>query len=294
VSGLTHSISRELEAKLGRAVSAATPVAGGDINDAWRVDLEGGDAAFVKSRMDAGSADFRAEAAGLAWLGEVKGARIPKVVAVGVEAPFLALEWIERGSLSAAGGEELGRSLAEIHRAGAEAFGSLPPAAPDSILRLGSVEVGLVAARTWADLYRERLVMPLVRRTVDNGSLDREAAAAVESVAERFDELCGPAEPPARLHGDLWGGNVLAGADGTGWLIDPAAYGGHREVDLAMLRLFGAPSELILSAYAEAFPPSDGHEERVELFQLLPLLVHTVLFGGQYGAAAGRAARRYL
>jgi fructosamine-3-kinase len=129
---------------------------------------------------------------------------------------------------------------------------------------------------------------------VDDGSLDLADAADVEAVAERFEELCGPVEAPARLHGDLWGGNVLAGADGSGWLIDPAAYGGHREIDLAMLRLFGSPSERILNAYAEEFPLAEGHAERVELFQLLPLLVHAILFGGHYGAAVGRAARRYL
>jgi fructosamine-3-kinase len=115
----------------------------------------------------------------------------------------------------------------------------------------------------------------------------------VERVCERIGELAGPPEPPARLHGDLWSGNVLAGADGRPWLVDPAAYGGHREVDLAMLRLFGAPSPRVLSAYEEAYPLAAGHEERVELWQLLPLLVHAVLFGGGYGASAERAARRY-
>src|SRR6185503_15289651 len=86
--------------------------------------------------------------------------------------------------------------------------------------------------------------------------------------------LAGPPEPPARLHGDLWSGNVLWGRDGTAWLIDPAAYGGHREVDLAMLRLFGSPGRHFLDAYEERFPLASGHEERVELYQLFPLLVH--------------------
>jgi fructosamine-3-kinase len=115
----------------------------------------------------------------------------------------------------------------------------------------------------------------------------------VERVCERIGALAGPPEPPARLHGDLWGGNVLADARGRGWLIDPLAYAGHREVDLAMLRLFGAPSPRILGSYAEAHPLADGHEERVDLWQLFPLLVHAVLFGGGYGAQAERAARRY-
>jgi fructosamine-3-kinase len=106
-------------------------------------------------------------------------------------------------------------------------------------------------------------------------------------------DLAGPAEPPARLHGDLWGGNVLGGADGRAWLIDPAAYGGHREVDLAMLRLFGSPGPRVFDAYAEASPLAPGHEDRVGLWQLFPLLVHAVLFGGGYGSSAEAAARRY-
>ena len=105
-------------------------------------------------------------------------------------------------------------------------------------------------------------------------------------MCERIAELCGPAEPPARLHGDLWSGNVLADARGRPWLIDPTAYGGHREVDLAMLRLFGAPSPRIFDAYEEVSPLADGWRARVPLYQLLPLLVHAALFGGSYGAAA--------
>jgi fructosamine-3-kinase len=112
-------------------------------------------------------------------------------------------------------------------------------------------------------------------------------------VVGRITGLAGPDEPPARLHGDLWAGNLLWAADHRVWLIDPAAYGGHREVDLAMLRLFGAPDPRALAAYAEAHPLAAGHEERVALYQLLPLLVHAVLFGGGYGASAERAARRY-
>ena len=125
-------------------------------------------------------------------------------------------------------------------------------------------------------------------------AIDAADGAAIERVCARIESLAGPAEPVARLHGDLWSGNLLAGADGQPWLIDPAAYGGHREVDLAMLRLFGDPGAEACAAYDEAYPLSDGHAERVALWQLLPLLVHAVLFGGGYGRSAGSAARRYV
>jgi fructosamine-3-kinase len=137
------------------------------------------------------------------------------------------------------------------------------------------------------------MLLPLVAWALDGGYLQAEDAVALERVCERVDDLAGPPEAPARLHGDLWGGNVQAASDGSGWLIDPAAYGGHREVDLAMLRLFGGPGERFFAAYDEAFPLAAGARERTELWQLLPLLVHAVLFGGSYGAAAGSAARRY-
>ncbi|HXW59663.1 MAG TPA: fructosamine kinase family protein, partial [Solirubrobacteraceae bacterium] len=110
---------------------------------------------------------------------------------------------------------------------------------------------------------------------------------------ERMGELAGPPEPPARLHGDLWSGNVMADARGQPVLIDPSAYGGHREVDLAMLRLFGAPSERVFRAYDDVAPLAAGWRERVELYQLLTLLVHALLFGSSYVAAVARVAHRY-
>jgi fructosamine-3-kinase len=117
--------------------------------------------------------------------------------------------------------------------------------------------------------------------------------AGLERLRARLPDLCGPAEPPARLHGDLWGGNAMTDAEGRPVLIDPAAYGGHREVDLAMMRLFGGFGAGAFAAYAEADPLAGGHQDRVELYQLYPVLVHVVLFGGGYAGSAERILRRY-
>ena len=145
-----------------------------------------------------------------------------------------------------------------------------------------------VTGTRWPEWYAEHRVLPYLRTAVDQGLLHD--AAPIEAVCARIGELAGPAEPPARLHGDLWSGNVLW-ADRV-WLIDPAAHGGHRETDLAMLRLFGCPQlDRIVGAYHESDPLADGWRERVGLHQLFPLLVHTVLFGGGYGAKAVAAAR---
>ncbi|HEY6891608.1 MAG TPA: fructosamine kinase family protein, partial [Solirubrobacter sp.] len=173
--------------------------------------------------------------------------------------------------------------LAEIHAAGADAFGASGP------LRLGSLTLPNDPAPDWPAFYAERRLLPLL----PHAGLTRFGNKAVESVCSRMQELAGPPEPPARLHGDLWSGNVLWGRDGRAWLIDPAAYGGHREVDLAMLRLFGSPGKAFLAAYEDRHPLAPGHEDRVELYQLFPLLVHAALFGGGYPASAERVARSY-
>jgi len=275
------SLSADALRALGRSAGSAERVGGGCVNEAWRGVLDGGREVFVKTRADPGVGEYATEAAGLEWLGEPGELRVPEVIAVGED--FLALEWIDRGRLDRAGEEELGRGLAGVHRAGAAQFGG------PQRLRIGPISLSNEPLGDWPSFYAERRLRPLIGRA----GLSAAGAAAVERVCERIDDLAGPREPVARLHGDLWGGNVMAGRDGRPWLIDPAAYGGHREVDLAMLRLFGRPGPRLVEAYAEAWPLAEGWEDRVELWQLFPLLVHTVLFGGGYAASAERVARRY-
>lgn len=263
----------------------AKRVGGGYINEAFRVVLADGREAFVKTRADAGPGEYTAEAAGLEWLAEPSALRTPRVL--DVDERYLALEWIEAGVMDEAGAEELGRGLARTHAAGARCFGSTEPAS------LGVVWLPNDRTDSWPEFYAERRLRPLAAQARERDALSPAALAAVERLCQRIDELCGAPEPPARLHGDLWSGNVMADAHGRPWLIDPSAYGGHREVDLAMLRLFGAPSERVFAAYAELTPLADGWRERVELYQLLPLLVHALLFGGSYAGAVERVARLY-
>jgi fructosamine-3-kinase len=266
------------------------PVGGGDINEAYRVTLADGREAFVKTRREPVPGEYAAEAAGLSWLAEPGLLRTPAVLER--DERYLALEWIERGALSLDGAEELGRALAGTHLAGAQQFGA-PPGAPADT-GFGSLRLPNGPAPDWPSFYAEQRLLPLLSMARERDALSAGGQQAVQAVCARIGELCGPPEPPARLHGDLWSGNVMAGADGRAWLIDPSAYGGHREVDLAMLRLFGAPSQRIFDSYEETAPLADGWQQRVELYQLAPLLVHAVLFGGSYGAAAERAARSYL
>lgn len=282
------SLAEQVAHMIGREVASLDRVPGGDLNDAYRVRLTDGTAAFVKTRGRATCDEYEIEAAGLRWLARPYALAVPEVLAVGDS--FLALEWIEAGGpLDYA---LLGHGLALLHRSGAPAHGASPPGSPSAELRLGPLVLAAAQADRWPPFYAEHRVLPTARKARDAGSLDVSGLAAIERVCSRIDDLAGPDEAPARLHGDLWHGNVINGPEGP-VLIDPAAHGGHREIDLAMLRLFGSPPQEFLIAYEEFHPLSEGHEERVELWQLFPLLVHAALFGGGYGARAAQIAMRY-
>jgi len=277
-----------VEAALGTGVRAARPVGGGCINAALRAELADGRVVFLKHRggVDA-AAMYRAEARGLDWLAPGP-LRVPAVVGLGAgDEPFLALEWIEAGRPAPGHDEALGRGLAGLHAIGAPGFGL------DRHNWVGAVEQPNDPLPDWPAFYLERRLAPFLRRAVDLGHMPARASGLLERLGARIHELCGPPEPPARLHGDLWAGNAMSGPAGEPVLIDPAVYGGHREVDLAMMRLFGGFSERTFAAYAEAAPLAEGHGERVELYQLMPLLVHAILFNGHYGGGAERVLARY-
>jgi fructosamine-3-kinase len=266
-------------ALLGRPVAGVAPLGG-----AYRVRLADGDEVVAKQHAQPSAA--RAEVAGLRWLRAASGCpQLPAVLAS--DDRWVVMELVPAGRPSPAAAERFGRELAALHRAGAEAFGAAPPCGPVDAW-IGLAPMRNITGDSWSDWYVEHRVLPYLRTAVDQGSVD---PAPIEAVCGRIGELAGPVEPPARLHGDLWSGNVLW-SDDQAWLIDPAAHGGHRETDLAMLRLFGCPRlDRIAAAYHESDPLADGWRERIPLHQLFPLLVHTVLFGGGYGAQAVAAAR---
>ncbi|WP_459722928.1 fructosamine kinase family protein [Actinophytocola sp. KF-1] len=257
------------------------------LGGAYRLRLADG-AEVVAKRHDR-PRGVAAEAAGLRWLA-AGGLRCPHVLAHDEE--WLVIEAVTVGSPSVAAAEAFGHELAALHRTGASAFGDAPPGGPVDGW-IGLAPMRNVPGPAWPEWYAAHRVLPYLRDAVDQGVLHD--PGPIEAVCERIGELAGPAEPPARLHGDLWSGNVLWGADGHVWLIDPAAHGGHRETDLAMLHLFGCPHlDRIVAAYDGAGPLAEGWRARIPLHQLFPLLVHTVLFGGGYGAQAVAAARAVL
>jgi fructosamine-3-kinase len=279
--------SERVTLALGTAVESARPTGAAITGQRWRVRLADGRDVFVKTRDDAPDGFFAAEAAGLDWLGAAPGGPpVPAVLAHDTD--LLVLPWLMEERPASTTVERLGRQLAAMHAAGSPVFG----AAQDGWIGAAELENGPLDG--WPEFYAERRVLPYVRQLRDGGKLGGDEATVFERLAARLPEIAGPAEPPARIHGDLWTGNVLWSGE-RGWLVDPAAHGGHRETDLAMLTLFGEGwVPRMLAAYEESTPLSDGWRARQRLHQIHPLLVHAVLFGGGYLAAALAAAEEYL
>jgi fructosamine-3-kinase len=280
---------------LSTAAESVTAITGQPVRAAtqrgviWLIELGDGRTVVAK-RGEPGQ--MMAEAAGLRWLGVPGGPPVPQVH--GHDEHWLVTEHVAAGRTDGAAAERLGHQLAALHAAGAPAFGTPPPGGSQQAW-IGAAPMANVPGEQWPQWYAEHRVLRYLRIAVDRDVVDPAETRAVHRACERIDELAGPAEPPARLHGDLWSGNVHAGADGRLWLLDPAAHGGHRETDLAMLALFGCPHlERLLAGYTDVTPLAAGWRQRVALHQLFPLLVHAVLFGGGYGSSAAAAARAAL
>ena len=284
---MNSALRDALASDLGSEIRAARPVGGGDINDAYEVQLRNGNKLFVKTHSKPPSGMFEAEAHGLQWLREAATIRVPEVLAVSDEAPaYLALELLMPTKRAPGFDEALGHALASLHSYGAPSFGL------ERSNFIGSLPQHNDPSDDWASFYWRQRLEAQVRLAADRGLLDEPCRRSFAMLERVIDERVGPEEPPARLHGDLWGGNLHVDERGAPCLIDPAVYGGHREVDLAMMRLFGGFGENVFAAYAESAPLAPGSEERIPLYQLYPLLVHVNLFGGSYvGSVRGALAR---
>ncbi|MBO0852611.1 MAG: fructosamine kinase family protein [Nocardia sp.] len=268
-----HIDQRRLADLLGRPVTAVRNLGARHSWTLHRVTLADGLEVFVK----AGSARaevFAAEAAGLLWLGENAPAHlVPEVLAVSDGS--LVLPWISADEPTPAAAEQFGRDLAVLHTQPAPCYGADWPGYIADLPLDNTPSHG-----SWAQWYAQRRLTPFLR--LGGTHLAPDEIRAVEQVIADIDRFAGPPEPPRRIHGDLWSGNVLW-SHGHGVVIDPAAHGGHRETDLAMLALFGTPHlGRILAAYNETLPLADGWRDRIPLHQLHPLLVHLALFGAGY------------
>jgi fructosamine-3-kinase len=286
------ALEEALRYALGSALRKTRRLSGGDINDAFELELMSGVRVFLKTNASAPASMFPAEAHALDWLRAAGALRIPEVLAVSNGRPdepcFLVLELLTPGQPQHDFDERLGRGVAELHRFGAPRLGW----ERDNFI--GTLPQRNAAHDTWADFFWYERLEPQLSRALAAGLASARLLRGFERLSSRLKQLVGSEEPPARLHGDLWGGNLHIDAAGAPCLIDPAAYGGHREMDLAMMRLFGGFGERVFRAYHEAYPLAPGHAERIALYQLYPLLVHVNLFGGSYVESVERSLARYV
>jgi protein-ribulosamine 3-kinase len=265
-------------AALGGTATSAEAIGGGSIASAWRLKLADGRSFFVKTGYPE-PAMYEAEAEGLRELATCRAIRVPAVVAVGQNS--LVLEYIPRGVTARNFSEILGRGLAEMHRVEGKAFGFRGDNFIGTTPQRNTPE--LPRAAGWAEFFWKYRLLPQWELATAKGHVDPRMQRMFIAMEGRLADWLGPVdEPPVLLHGDLWGGNAITDGAGLPVLIDPAVYYGHRETDLAMMRLFGGLPERVFKSYLEIHPVAAGAQERKGIYQLYHLLNHLNLFGASY------------
>ncbi|MDB4285830.1 fructosamine kinase family protein [bacterium] len=269
-------------------ISEESPVGGGCIHHAVRIETALGPF-FMKWNEIGQAHNFHVEARGLELLTESGNLAVPQILdeVKGGEYAGLVLQWIEQGDMANDYFEVFGGNLARLHQQTAHQFG-LPY---DNYI--GSLPQYNTQHDKWTDFFRESRLLPQLRMEKAKALLSSQTHKAFETLFVKIDSLI-PEEKPAFLHGDLWGGNILKGANGQAVIIDPAVYFGHREAEIAFMRLFDTYPQKFYDAYESVNPLVSGWEERVDLFNLYPLLVHVNLFGGGYVEAVERIVKRYV
>ncbi len=267
-----------------------SPVGGGCIHHGQRIEFEDGRIFFLKFNQQEFRDHFQAELEGLALLREAAALRVPREVQISsldVEHPWLAMEWIEPGMKKKTFWSLLGQGLAQLHRHSRGEFGL------ELDNYIGSLPQSNRSHATWADFWVQERIEPQVKRGRDHGYLERSASRSFERLFHRAETLF-PKEPPALIHGDLWGGNLLTDLSGNPVLIDPATYFGHREMEIAFMGLFDQIPDPFFEAYQADYPLEPGWRNRQDLCNLYPLLVHLNLFGESYRSSVMRTLNAYL
>lgn len=271
------------------AIDEVIPVGGGSINDAYRLVTKKGTYFLKTNRADRYPSMFEAEADGLAHLRAPMAIRVPELMVQGTFADlsFLVLEYVPKGPKDDKFWRTFGTQLATLHRTSASHFGLDRPNYIGSLVQVNTQE------NDWHSFLVQHRLEPMVKMGRDNGKLAAPIALRCERLYGRIDGLF-PQEAPSLLHGDLWQGNFLCTEDGAPVLVDPAVYFGHREMDLAMTHLFGGFVSAFHIAYHDAWPLEKGWQERVEICQLYPLLVHANLFAGNYVQQVDAILKRFV
>ena len=271
----TDAIENLLSKKLNKQIKVldSKPLSGGCINRAECIKTSFGDFCVKFNSKKQYPGMFEAEGKGLELLASAGAISIPGVVGAGSseDVSFLVLEYIPTGVMAKGFWEDFGRSMAILHSISATQFGL------DHDNYIGSLGQRNTQSNSWPQFFiKHRLEAQVQMANISSATKDM-----FEQLYARIDSLF-PDEPPALLHGDLWSGNYMVGPDGKPVIIDPAVYYGNREMDLGMTRLFGGFDSAFYTAYNEEYPLEPGWEDRLDICNLYPLMVHVNLFGGGY------------
>ncbi len=288
------SLARALADSFGSETRIASTdrLSGGDINRAYGITLTDGTKIFMKANEKKNASFFTAEAAGLSAIASCGAVKVPKIICTGTDDgedvgySFLLLEFVESAGAAGNAGrdgaywENFARNLAALHSAETKSFtdGGEYGFFQDNFI--GFREQKNDCRSTWTDFFRDMRLLP--QFSAADSYFTADDRALNEKLLSRLGDFFTGNETPSLVHGDLWGGNVLAGSDGNAWLIDPAAYVGCRECDIAMTELFGGFPKEFYDAYNEVSPLEKGYEERRDLYNLYQLLNHLNMFGGAY------------
>lgn len=277
IEQLPESIKNKIEASYQTVVVDFQFVSGGCINNGGKLTTLGGDY-FMKWNTNLKFPGmFKTEAKGLNLLAQCEAVRVPEVVGTGEvdNFSFIVMEWLERSGQKAGYWENFGRQLARQHKTSAAKHGLDHNNYIGSLMQINSFE------ESWVEFFIHHRLLFQLKMAVDTGRIDLGDSNKMEKIIVMLNTII-PEEEPALLHGDMWSGNLITGPLGEPCLIDPAVYFGHREMDLAMSRLFGGFDDIYISAYQNEFPLEKKWEKRIDLWNLYPLLVHVNLFGGGY------------
>lgn len=292
----TDSLAAAITALFGESVRVTdrTPVRGGDINRAYRLTLSDGSFVFMKCNAVKNLPFFLAEAEGLAALRGANAIGVPEPLACGADpsenASFLLMEYLSPAPEAGRYWETFGHRLAALHRADCAGLGGAPFGfGSDNFI--GASPQKNTPAAGWVVFFRDCRLAPQLKMA--EGSLDADARRQAARLLEQLDRRLPEPEFPSLLHGDLWSGNAVRGPDGTAWIVDPAAYVGHYEAELAMTELFGGFPPAFYHAYGEVNPIDGGYRERRELYNLYHLLNHLNLFGRSYLGPVRRILERF-
>jgi protein-ribulosamine 3-kinase len=279
-------VINDIEAKLGLKITGHCPVSGGDINSVFHLQTTAGSFLIKINSLDDFSGMFKKEEQGLAAIRNTNTIAVPEVILQsdnGNES-YLMMEWIDTQNGDEVSSQTLGRQLAQMHRYTSTQFGF------DIDNYMGSLYQSNSWHSTWIQFFIEERLQPMLKMAVDKKELSKNDINLFEELYKKLSALF-TEEPPALVHGDLWSGNYLISAAGTPYLIDPAVSYSNREFDIAMTTLFGGFDGSFYEAYIDEFPLQQGWQQRLQLWNLYPLLVHVNLFGGGYATQVRRILR---